>query len=79
MYNILYTNDMIDVLKTEEFVKWLKRLKGTNAKARINLRIRRLTLAGNIGDTKTIGEVVYEMRVDYGPGIGFTVPNEATM
>jgi putative addiction module killer protein len=59
---------MIDLLQTEEFVKWLKRLKDTNARARINVRLKRISLTGNLGDTKPVGEGVYELRVDYGPG-----------
>jgi putative addiction module killer protein len=36
-------------------------------RARINVRIRRLSL-GNPGDVKPVGSGVSEMRVDYGPG-----------
>ena len=38
-----------------------------NAKARIVARIRHLEL-GNLGDAKSIGDKVSELRVDYGPG-----------
>jgi len=37
------------------------------ARARINARIRRLSL-GNFGDVKPIGEGVSELRIDFGPG-----------
>ena len=59
---------MIMVLQTSEFAKWLKRLKDTEARARILVRIRRLSLTGNCGDAKPVGEGVYEMRIDCGPG-----------
>lgn len=59
---------MFEVYRTDEFSKWLKRLKDANAKARINLRIRRLELTGNLGDAKSVGDGVCELRVDYGPG-----------
>ena len=37
------------------------------AKARIDIRIRRLSL-GNFGDTRPVGEGVTELRIHYGPG-----------
>lgn len=59
---------MITVLQTTEFAKWLKRLKDTAARARILVRIQRLALTGNYGGIKPVGNNVYEMRIDYGPG-----------
>ena len=59
---------MIEVRRTDEFAKWLKRLKDSDAKARINLRIRRIALTGNLGDFKPVGDGVCELRIDYGPG-----------
>ena len=59
---------MIEVRRTDEFAKWLKRLKDSDAKSRINLRIRRITLTGNLGDCKPVEDGVYELRINYGPG-----------
>jgi putative addiction module killer protein len=42
-------------------------LRDKQAQARINVRIRRLSL-GNPGDVKPVGAGVSEMRIDYGPG-----------
>ena len=42
-------------------------LRDRAARARIDARIRRLSL-GNPGDVKPVGEGVSELRVDYGPG-----------
>jgi putative addiction module killer protein len=42
-------------------------LKDRQARARIDVRIRRLSL-GNPGDVKPIGSGVSELRIDYGPG-----------
>jgi putative addiction module killer protein len=42
-------------------------LRDQEARARIRLRIRRLS-AGNPGDVRPVGSGVSEMRVDYGPG-----------
>jgi len=36
-------------------------------RAKIDIRIRRIML-GNIGDCKAIGEGVFEIRIDFGPG-----------
>ena len=58
---------MIEVRQTDEFKTWLRRLKDDNALARIVTRIRRIE-QGNLGDTKSIGSGVMEIRVDYGPG-----------
>lgn len=58
---------MIEVLQTDEFSKWLRRLKDTNAWARINARIRRLEITGNFGDTKPIGNSISKLRIHYGP------------
>ena len=58
---------MIAIRQTKLFSDWLANLRDENARARINIRIRRLSL-GNPGDVKSIGKGVSEMRVDYGPG-----------
>ena len=42
-------------------------LRDRRVRARINMRIRRLSL-GNPGDVKPVGEGVSELRIDYGPG-----------
>ena len=58
---------MIEVRQTEVFSNWLRKLRDLNARARIQIRIRRLSL-GNFGDVKSIGEGVSELRINYGPG-----------
>lgn len=59
---------MIEVIQTDEFAKWLKRLKDAAARARILVRVQRLSLTENFGDAKPGGDGVFEMRIDYGPG-----------
>lgn len=58
---------MIEVRQTEEFSRWLRRLKDADAVARIVGRIRRLE-QGNPGDAKSVGKGIVEMRIAYGPG-----------
>lgn len=59
---------MVEILQTEEFAKWLKRLKDAAARARILVRIQRLSLTENFGDAKPVDDGAFEMRIDYGPG-----------
>jgi len=68
---------MIEVRQTEEFAEWLTDLRDGQARARINVRIRRVQL-GNFGDVKAIGEGVSELRITYGPGyrLYFTMQGE---
>jgi putative addiction module killer protein len=58
---------VIDVRQTEVYAQWFASLRDQQAKARINVRIRRLSL-GNAGDVRPVGEGVSELRIDYGPG-----------
>ena len=58
---------MIQIQQTETYAKWFAGLRDRVARARIDIRIRRLSL-GNAGDTKPVGEGVSELRVDHGPG-----------
>jgi putative addiction module killer protein len=58
---------MIEVRQTGAYAQWFDRLRDRKARARIDVRIRRLSL-GNPGDVKPVGEGVSELRVDYGPG-----------
>lgn len=52
---------------TLEFDNWLHDLKDLKGKARVAARINSASL-GNFGDCKSVGDGVYEMRIDFGPG-----------
>jgi putative addiction module killer protein len=58
---------MIEVRQTEYYIKWFAKLKDRRARARIDIRIRRLSL-GYLGDVKPVGGGISELRIDYGPG-----------
>lgn len=55
------------MLKSATFESWFNSLRDRQAQARINARIRRLSL-GNSGDARPVGSGVSELRIDYGPG-----------
>jgi putative addiction module killer protein len=58
---------MIEIRETEAFAGWMRKLRDSEARARIAARIRRLAL-GNVGDSKSVGEGVSELRIHHGPG-----------
>ncbi len=58
---------MKTILTTPEFDTWLRRLRDKQGKARVNARIRRVAL-GNLGDIKSVGGGVSELRIHTGPG-----------
>lgn len=52
--------------ETSAYAVWFAALRDRAAKARIDIRIRRLSL--NPGDVRPVGEGVSELRINYGPG-----------
>ena len=62
-----YLPGVIEIRQTRVFSDWLAYLRDSKAVARIDIRIRRLSL-GNPGDVKSVGSGVKELRINYGPG-----------
>jgi putative addiction module killer protein len=58
---------MIEIRETDTYHEWFEALKDKRAKARIDVRIRRVSI-GNFGDVKPVGKGIFELRIDYGPG-----------
>lgn len=58
---------MIEVQATEEFHEWIKAFRDKATAAIILRRIDRVR-AGLLGDVKSVGDGVNELRIDYGPG-----------
>ena len=51
----------------DPYAQWLASLADRQARARVLVRIGRMA-SGNFGDVKPVGEGVWEVRVDWGPG-----------
>ena len=51
----------------DPYSAWLTALTDRHARARIAVRIGRMA-SGNLGDIKSVGEGVWEVRIDWGPG-----------
>ena len=64
------------IRETEMYSKWFARLRDTVAKARILVRLRRMSL-GNFGGYRELGDGVCELKFHFGPGyrIYYTVRN----
>jgi putative addiction module killer protein len=58
---------MPDVRQTAVFRDWHRRLRDRRAAARIASRIERLE-NDHVGDVRSIGDGVSELRIDHGPG-----------
>ena len=58
---------MYIVNTTDLFENWLRKLRDSKAKGRILLRLRRLE-KGNFGDHTSVGNGVFELKIDYGSG-----------
>jgi putative addiction module killer protein len=65
------------VRQSREFAQWLLRLRDEVGAARITRRVEQLAL-GAIGDVRSVGEGVRELRIDHGPGyrVYFVQPAE---
>ena len=64
------------IQQTESFAKWHQSLRDLRAKVAIARRIERVKL-GNLGDVKSVGEGISELRVTVGAGyrVYFTMRN----
>ena len=58
---------MLEIIKSDTFDAWLRSLRDRQAKARIEVRIRRLSL-DNPGQFRSLKNGINELKIDYGPG-----------
>jgi putative addiction module killer protein len=56
-----------EIQQTDVFAAWLSGLRDAKGKARIIARVESARL-GNLGDSKSLGGGIREMRVHVGPG-----------
>lgn len=62
----------------EPFTEWLSSLRDLKARAKIRVRLDRVSL-GNFGDCRGVGDGIQELRIDYGPGYRVYFAQEGTM
>jgi putative addiction module killer protein len=58
---------MVSVQRSATFTKWLDGLKDRRGRAKILFRLERLG-QGSFGVTRGVGEGVFELKIDTGPG-----------
>ncbi len=58
---------MFSIKRTNEFNDWLNGIRDGMTQRRLIKRLRKATL-GNLGDAKPVGDGVFEMRENFGPG-----------
>ena len=58
---------MVEVIESATFRRWIRGLLDRSAVARINARLRNVSL-GNKSNIKPLGSGLFEMRVYHGPG-----------
>ena len=57
----------VDQNDREPFTEWLRSIRNRRTRRRIQTRIDRLE-AGNLGDYRFVGDGVFELRFQFGPG-----------
>jgi putative addiction module killer protein len=67
MYPYGYNSRVAEIRQTTGYSVWFASLRDPEARGRINVRIRRLSL-GNPGDFRSLGNGISELRIAYGPG-----------
>lgn len=64
---VLYKGQGFSLEQSDDFVRWLKKLRDRQGRLRILKRLRRLS-DGHFGDCQPVGEGVHELRMFFGPG-----------
>ena len=59
---------MFIIEKTDEFDKWLRKLKDLRAKAKILFRIQKIEIDEHFGDCEPVVNGIRELKIDYAKG-----------
>ena len=59
---------MYKIEKTDNFDKWLRKLKDLRAKAKILFRIQKIENDEHFGDCESVGNEIRELKIDYAKG-----------
>ena len=59
---------MYIIEKTDEFDKWLRKLKNLRAKAKIMFRIQKIENDEHFGNCEPVGNGIRELKIDYAKG-----------
>ena len=59
---------MYIIEKTDEFDKWLRKLKDLRAKAKILFRIQKIENDEHFGDCEPVDNGIRELKIDYAKG-----------
>ena len=59
---------MYKIEKTDDFDKWLRKLKDLRAKAKILFRIQKIENNEHFGDCEPVGNGIRELKIDYAKG-----------
>ena len=59
---------MYIIEKTDEFDKWLRKLKDIKAKAKILFRIQKIENDEHFGDCESVGNGIRELKINYAKG-----------
>lgn len=65
--NVFYKGQGFSLEQTDDFARWLKKLRDRDGRLRILKRLRRLS-DGQFGDCQSVGDGVHELRMFFGPG-----------
>lgn len=64
---MVHNPGVLEIVESATFKRWVRRLRDRHVVARINARLRNVSL-GNLGDVRSVGDGISEMRIPYGPG-----------